>query len=127
MLTAFQNETWVTENVEVRTINGWVNIYDMTMEEDLLVYDFINEKFTCSTIQKFSTCEYDGVVHRYRNDEDINTQVFAKNLRTIHPMTKREDVSYEGKLFSIEPNHGMLIIRGFTSYHGNNQDYIIII
>lgn len=127
MLKSLAEESWLTENVEVRTVDGWVSIYNLTMEEDLLVYDHLNEKYRRSPIRQFSTGEYDGVVHEYVSKLDADTRVFAKNLLPLIDMVIKSQLKYEGKIYSIEPNFGMMIIRGFTSYHGNNQDYIIII
>jgi hypothetical protein len=117
-------ETWLTDNTEVRTPDGWKNIYDLRMGDSILA---INKgKVVQDTIMHISQCNFNGLITQAREAGVITHYKYLHRdntrLKPIMPAST-EKLEYTGRLLHIRGKFNSLIIRTFFSYHSNNGDF----
>lgn len=131
MLNNLNKRTWFTENTEVLTDSGWVDIESLSkIGQVITLYN--------NSLQGESLIEYNvgkitnsEILHYKHGDIYINAKYihFPGNkiwrVDNELPIPKFETLSYSGKIYNLVTKSNTLITRTYNDYHSNNNDYTL--
>lgn len=127
-----KTHTWLTDNTEILTVNGWVDISLMSRIENVIVMDLETNLFSGESILEYNKMNYSGKIIEGK-DKDIYYTAqqiyFPKNriYKVGYDVNKpNEDLlKYEGKLYNIVTPTNTFIFRNYTHNYNNFDDYNI--
>ena len=122
-----KERSWFTENTEVLTTNGWINIGLLHKIEEVIVIK--NSILGKDTIKEYNKAFYRGVIKKYKNHDLICT---AKNLIVdsiwrvdkVLPLPDPVEMEYKGYIFNIITPSNTLITRSIID-GTDNEDYLL--
>ena len=123
--------TWFTENTEVLTDSGWVDIDRLSkIGQVVTVFN--------GTLRGESLIEYNTgyltdspILHYKHGDIYINAKHihFPENklwrVDNSIEVPKFETMTYSGKIYNLVTKSNTLITRTYNNYHSNNNDYTL--
>lgn len=125
----FERECWLTENTQVRTIDGWINIYELKLGDILLTIK--DNKLIKEPLMHLAKIRYSGTIGVYKSNDKV--EIHAKRLFTpMYTFLNYQDFqlkdkrNYTGNLYHLETKSNKLIIRTFKYFHSNDRDYTTI-
>lgn len=136
MLNTLQQFTWLTENTEVRTPEGWELVGNLILGDFVLGIN--DNKVIKGKIVSKSAFDFKGVIKQYSSPDidKIPISLVAKSIHhssmtwpKIQSLRQVDALEYDGRLFSFMTEHNQLLVRNFHSvagyYHGSLNDYIV--
>lgn len=131
MLNKLSSRTWFTENTEVLTISGWVDI--STLSKINQVVTVKSDKLKGEALIEYNTGHLvdSEILHYKHGDIYINAKHihFPKNKlwRVDNELTvpKFNKIKYTGKIYNLVTPSNTIITRNYNDYHSNNNDYIL--
>lgn len=126
-----KNRTWLTENTEILTPDGWMPITKIKYIKEVIV---LNEKLQADIIEEYNTINYEGIVVEYRAPD---VYVTGKNILFPDSGIWRIDNSieipkytkllYTGKLYNIVTPSNNIITRTIQNDGLPCDNYILSI
>lgn len=121
-----KDRTWFTQNTEILTTSGWIDIGSIDKIEEVIV---LGEQLEKGKIIEFNKYKYKGEIKFYKSSD---LEFTCKVLQTpnIWRVDKKLELPsptslyYEGDLYNIVTNRNNIIARSIINGSDNN-DYIL--
>lgn len=119
--TAFNSESWLTEDTQVLTTSGWVPITEVELGAKVLGQ--VNGRYQEDTVYSVGKCFTSTIIKEYKET------LFAKNICFKEDQAILNVQKYTGQLINLKTRTNTLIVRCIRYFEDiliHNDDYHII-